>query len=79
MVAGEPVHGVCMLQRAPVVWRQEVQWQARALRGREEAGMVVVKVWVLQRHWAVSWMSLGEAMVVVVGMLAVRNCWTMES
>ena len=50
----EAGQGTSMVKRAPVVWRQEVQWQAVAFKGRSERGTEVVKVWALQRHWAVS-------------------------
>lgn len=46
--------GTSMEERAPVTWRQEVQWQATAWRGREERGRGAVKVWALQRHCAFS-------------------------
>jgi hypothetical protein len=34
--------------RLPVAWRQEVQWHQVDVNGREEEGMVAVKVFALQ-------------------------------
>jgi len=43
-----------VVQRAPLTWRHESQWQQMALRGRISDGFVtvVVKMCCLQRHWA---------------------------
>jgi len=69
-----------MVKRAPVVWRQEVQWQAVAFKGRSERGTGVVKVWALQRHWAVSSMvsglvSVGWDILNDFELSSLSKCW----
>lgn len=78
MVSGSPAHVVCMLKRAPVARRQDVQWHAVASRGREESGRVVLNVCVLQKHCAVSWMLSGGSMVAGLEMRAGCRVWEVE-
>jgi hypothetical protein len=51
------VHGV------PWTWRQVLQWQMCVLRGRDVVGGVIVNCMLLQWHFAVRVLVLGDVML----------------
>ena len=52
------IHGV------PWTWRQVLQWQMCVLRGRDVVGRVIVNCMLLQWHFAVRVLVLGEVMFI---------------